>query len=342
MSLWERVRDLPLRVGDYSLETLSVAVSSEFTRKTTVVRLHGAAEEGVGEDVTYDAAEHDLAAAAGPMHPLAGSWTLASFSEQLDRAELFDHEPRMHAARDYRRWAYESAALDLALRQSGISLATVLGREPRPLRFVLSTRRAYREWLALYPNVHFKLDAEDDWTDEVVAELAASGAVDAVDLKGHYRGTAVDLEPDPALYRRVAEGFPDAFIEDPWLNEETDAALAPYRDRITWDAPIHSVADVDALPFPPRVLNCKPSRFGTVAGLFAFYDACAERGIQLYGGGQFELGPGRGQAQLLAALFHPDAPNDIAPADYNLGEPRAGLPESPLQLRPRHTGFLLL
>jgi hypothetical protein len=342
MSLWERVRELPLRIGEYTLETLSVAVSSEFTRKTTVIHLQGSGEEGVGEEVTYDAAEHDLAAAAGAIHPLAGSWTLGAFSEHLDHVELFDHEPRMHASRDYRRWAYESAALDLALRQSGISVATVLGREPRTLRFVLSTRRAHREWLALYPNVHFKLDAEDDWTDEVVAELAASGAVDTVDLKGHYRGTVVDLEPDAVLYRRVAEGFPNAFIEDPWLNEETDAALAPYRDRITWDAPIHSVADVDALPFPPHVLNCKPSRFGTVAGLFAFYDACVERGIELYGGGQFELGPGRGQAQLLAALFHPDAPNDIAPADYNLGEPRPGLPESPLQLRTRHTGFLLL
>ena len=30
-----------------------------------------------------------------------------------------------------------------------------------------------------------------------------------------------------------------------------------------------------------------------------------ERGIALYGGGQFELGPGRGHIQYLASLFHP-------------------------------------
>jgi hypothetical protein len=195
------------------------------------------------------------------------------------------------------------------------------------------------EWRRLYPGLRFKLDAEADWTDEVVAELAETGSVVTVDLKGHYRGTIVDLEPDPALYRRVAEGFPEAWVEDPWLSPETDEALRPFRDRITWDAPIHSVADVEALPFPPRTLNSKPSRFGGVRRLFDFYDHCAEQGIGLYGGGQFELGPGRGQIQLLAALFHPDAPNDVAPAAYNTAGPRPGLPESPLAVSGRATGF---
>jgi hypothetical protein len=58
----------------------------------------------------------------------------------------------------------------------------------------------------------------------------------------------------------------------------------------------------------------------------------------MYGGGQFELGPGRGQAQLLASLFHPDEPNDLAPAVYNVGDAAAALPRSPLRLKPRH-GF---
>ena len=100
--------------------------------------------------------------------------------------------------------------------------------------------------------------------------------------------------------------------------------LEPHRERITWDAVIHSVGDIDALPFPPRVLNSKPSRFGSLRGLLDFYDACAERGIGLYGGGQFELGPGRGQIQYLASLFHPGAPNDVAPGGYNLVPPPDG------------------
>jgi hypothetical protein len=75
-----------------------------------------------------------------------------------------------------------------------------------------------------------------------------------------------------------------------------------------------------------------------VKRLFDFYDHCAEHGIALYGGGQFELGPGRGQIQLLASLFHADAPNDVAPAGYNATEPVASLPASPLELS-REPGF---
>jgi hypothetical protein len=59
----------------------------------------------------------------------------------------------------------------------------------------------------------------------------------------------------------------------------------------------------------------------------------------MYGGGQFELGYGRGQIQALASLFYADAPNDVAPADYNLGDPRPGLPASPLEPPARLLGF---
>jgi hypothetical protein len=118
-------------------------------------------------------------------------------------------------------------------------------------------------------------------------------------------------------------------IEDPALTPATDAVLEAHRDRISWDAPIHSVDDVLALPFPPRVLNVKPSRFGPIRRLFEFYDWCAENGVRNYGGGQFELGPGRGQIQYLASLFHADAPNDVAPSGFN-DRPQPGLPTSPL------------
>jgi hypothetical protein len=87
------------------------------------------------------------------------------------------------------------------------------------------------------------------------------------------------------------------------------------------------------------MLNVKPSRFGSVRALFDTYDYCAAHGIGAYGGGMFELGPGRGQLQYLASLFHPDAPNDVAPAGYNLQSPSLGLPRSPLVPEPHATGF---
>jgi hypothetical protein len=73
--------------------------------------------------------------------------------------------------------------------------------------------------------------------------------------------------------------------------------------------------------------------------LCELYDACEERGIGLYGGGQFELGPGRGQIQYLASLFCADAPNDVAPSGYNEIEPADGLPVSPLAPALAPVGF---
>ncbi len=70
------------------------------------------------------------------------------------------------------------------------------------------------------------------------------------------------------------------------------------------------------------MVNIKPSRIGGLKKLCDTYDYCAERQIGAYGGGQFELGPGRGQAQYLASLFHPDTPNDLAPTGYNQDDPR--------------------
>jgi hypothetical protein len=346
VSTYAVLSDLPLTIESHELERLEQAVSSEFTRVTTLVQLRGAGEEGIGEDVTYSEEDHARFAAPGAELPLAGAWTLDSFSEQLESLDLWPEPPGMEAFRDYRRWAFESAALDLALRQRGISLADALGREPRPVRFVVSMRLGepstsdpVRRILELYPGMMFKLDARPDWTQELVDELVELGAVDSIDLKGQYTGTVVDNPPDPVLYQLVVHGFPEAWLEDPALTEETDRVLQPHRDRITWDAPIHSVADIEALPFPPRMTNIKPSRFGSLRRLCEAYDYCEERGIGMYGGGQFELGVGRGQIQYLASLFHPDTPNDVAPGGYNVAPPAPGLATSPLEPSPHATGF---
>ena len=347
MALFDKLKDLPIAVERYELEGLERDVSSDFTRLTTVIHLRGGGEEGVGEDVTYDALDHIALRDAGPLLALAGEHTLGSFSELVGGLDLFPAEPVRDVSRLYRRWAYESAALDLALRQAGTlprrgagarAAAGQLRRLDAPRRPRLD--RPVRRRLERYPGLRFKLDPTNDWTDELIAELVETGAVDSVDLKGFYRGTPVDVETDPELYQRVATAFPDAWIEDPDLTvPEAARMLEPFHDRITWDAPIHSVADIEALPFPPRMVNIKPSRFGSLEALGAAYDYCAERGIGAYGGGQFELGPGRGHIQYLASLFHPDTPNDVAPAGYNDPEPAAGLPVSPLPPTPSAIGF---
>jgi hypothetical protein len=346
MSTYSLVSNLPLEIDSYELEGLGVEVSPEFTRKTTVVHLHGGGEEGIGEDVTYAAEDQDALQSEGPTLPLTGSHhTIDSFSELLERLGLWPSGPALEQFRPYRTWAFESAALDLALRQAGTSLAAALGREPKPVQFVASMHFGdpasvdpLRAWLDLYPDLRVKLDPTGTWDDDLVTQLVETGAVDTLDFKGAYKGTPVDQEGDPTLYARIALAFPDAWLEDPDLNDVTDPVLEPHRNRITWDAPIHSVSDIVGLPFPPRTLNFKPSRFGSIRRLFEAYDYCAENGIRIYGGGQWELGPGRGQIQYLASLFHPDSPNDVAPVAYN-AKPAPGLPTSPLEPRIAERGF---
>ena len=61
------------------------------------------------------------------MLDLVGSYTLAEFCELVDSLDLFPVEPQRDVSRLYRRWTFHSAALDLALRQAGISLHEALG-----------------------------------------------------------------------------------------------------------------------------------------------------------------------------------------------------------------------
>jgi L-alanine-DL-glutamate epimerase-like enolase superfamily enzyme len=345
-STWERLAGLPVEIDAYTLQGLRASVSSGFERKSTIVRLSGGGEEGLGEDVTYDAVDHEILQDAGATIPLGGSWTIGSFSERIAALDLFPREPQREVSRRYRIWAFESAALDLALRQAGTSLHELLGRAPQPVRFVVSLRlgeppsiEPLARWLDLYPSLCFKLDPTSSWTEQLIAELADTGAVESVDFKAYYTGTIVDQLPDPVLYGRVVEAMPEAWIEDPALTEETDAVLAAHRDRFSWDAPIHSVADIQALKYTPKMVNIKPSRLGGLRNLLEAFDYCAAHGIANYGGGQFELGVGRGQIQYLASLFHADAPNDVAPTGYNLPDATPGLPPSPLAPTPAPTGF---
>jgi len=316
VSDYERLAGLDLLVEAVELERAELAVTSGFKRVTTTVRVSGGGSTGEGEDVTYEAAHHD-----GFSPPdLSGTWTFDDLSQQLDSLDLAG----------YRRWAFESAALDLALRQRGTSLGEAVGREYRPVRFVVSTREDIDRYLAVQPALEFKIDPTSEWSRALIDELAATGRIRVTDLKGYYRGTVVDQPPDPRLYRDVVEGFPDVVIEDAAFTDETRPILEPAADRLSFDAPIHSVDDVLALEVEPRWLNVKPSRFGSVRRLLATIAYAEEHGITLYGGGQFELGVGRSHIQALASVYYADSANDVAPSLYNEPQLPDDAPASPL------------
>jgi L-alanine-DL-glutamate epimerase-like enolase superfamily enzyme len=345
--LYARISGLPVVVDDYVLEPLERDTSSGFVRYSTVIRLRGGRHEGVGEDVWTETDDQLAFQAAGPVLDLAGRWSLDSLSQRLGAPDLF---PTATSAIGplFRRWGFESAVLDLALRQAGTSLAAALDRRARPVRYVLSMRlgapssiEPLQERLSAYPDLEFKLDPTNDWDDALVDEIAhrAGDQVAVLDFKSLYHGSPVDVKTDPALYARCLRAFPHALLEDPDLGPTTAELVRPHLDRVTWDAPLHSLADVTSLAHTPRVINIKPCRFGSLRELFSVYEHCERAGIGMYGGGFFELGPGRGQIQYLASLFHPDGSNDVAPRGFHWNHPSPSIPPSPLPVAAAATGF---
>ena len=240
---YARIAELPLEIEDYRLERLEAPVTRDFIRVTTLVRLVGGGEEGLGEDVTWYAEAHDRELAAGPSRPLSGAWTAESFSSALEIEE------------PHKRWAYESAALDLALRQAGRSLAEALGRTPRPVTFVVS------------PGLGDPPSAEPlQRRLSSTQSCASSSTPEAGGRTSSFRSwprpepsTSSTTRPSTRIrtprrptFRSIAESpraFPRPGLKTRALTAETEEILRPHRDRITWDAPIHSVADVEG----PRV-----------------------------------------------------------------------------------------
>ena len=116
--MWARLASLPLEIEGYTLEKLQGG-----ERITTLLRLRGDGQEGVGEEIGARSPEdHDAFVAETPP-PLAGTWTLESFRQHLATLEQWEEPPEWgDMPRRWRNWADESAALDLALRQAGLPL----------------------------------------------------------------------------------------------------------------------------------------------------------------------------------------------------------------------------
>ncbi len=340
--LWTAVKDLPVVIESYAFATLDPSgpgTGGYVGSATTELRLRGRGDEGAGEQVGPPDAQAGL---RGAQYPLVGEWsTLADFLAHLDTIDMWPEPPEFELARNWRRWTFESAALDLALRQAGTNLPEVLGRTPQPLTFVNSfglgdppdTGRIARR-RAEYPTVGFKLDVAPSWTQEIMDAVASVGGAETIDFKGQYGLEIGDQAALIGMYERTVATFPDVIFEDPHDLPAVRDLLAPMADRVSYDAPITTVESIGATDLPVRIVNVKPCRVGRLDELSRLYDHCEANGILMYNGGMGELGVGRGQAQLMAALFHPDAPNDIAPSDYNLDDPPAGLPPSPLDPAP--------
>ena len=246
MGTWDQLAALAVEIDGYSFEAFEQALGPEFTRYTTVIHMQGGGEEGLGEDVVYDGLDHVAMRDAGPTLPLAGSHTLGTLAELLDTLDLFPDPPVREPSRNYRRWAFESAALDLALRQAGRSLGDVVGREPRPLNYVVSMRltspaegepetaERVHAVLERYPGTRFKLDPTNTWSDALIAELADNGRHRLAGPQGPLQGHAGRRGHRPRALPQGRRGLPRRLARGPrpQRRDEADPRAPPRPDHL--------------------------------------------------------------------------------------------------------------
>lgn len=101
--LFEQLATLPLTVETVDISQYERETSSDFTRTTTVFALAGPDATGVGEDVTYDTADHERLAERLPDLPVPFEGTFAEFSAALSDVDLFPDPPEREDSRHYRR-----------------------------------------------------------------------------------------------------------------------------------------------------------------------------------------------------------------------------------------------
>ena len=298
----ERLRDalsaLTVAVEDASCRCAEIAlpVYPDASRPTGVVTLVAGELRGSGEHVAFTVAEQRTFRDAVVPRVPRGRGRLDAFVEAI------------HAltTKPYERAALEAAAIDLALRQARTNCARLIGVEPRPARYVLSFGPTPDPLAAIAAaaagELDVKLDVDPRWDEHTLAALATSGRVAVLDWKGG--GAREDHE-------RVHAALPNAFIEDP------DPAGAPWSAglcaRLAADSAVTRAADVTAAAVTPAAVNLKPARMGGVLEALEAAARCARFGRDVYWGGMWEVGPGRQQLRVLAALLAPEAPNDIAP-----------------------------
>jgi L-alanine-DL-glutamate epimerase-like enolase superfamily enzyme len=287
---------LPVQVSEVSVRRATVSLDDYpgGPRPSSVVVLSGRGRSGFGENVAFTDEEHArFAARAGALvrRPSDGR----GGTGRVDT--LVDPE-----ARGYERAALEAALVDLALRQAGTTLAALTGVTRMPLRVVTSfaacanpAERA-RQLRASGHTEDLKVDVDPAWDSRVQAALAAEPGIAILDFKG--RGEA-------RLADELSTLFPEVIFEDP--------PAGTRHTRIARDASLADAGAVAAALTEPAAVNLKAPRMGGPLEVLRGLALATRARLPAYLGGMFEVGVGRTQARQLAALFCPEAPNDLAP-----------------------------
>ncbi len=306
--------ELPVQVDGVEITRSAVPLPDypDGPRPSSVLRLTGAGEVGLGENVAFSPVEHDRFAryghgwleAVGPSTTLRVGSALGMGGTAYERAAL------------------EAALIDLALRQAGLSLYDLTGERASKLRFVVSfaacadpqqvVRRLRDEGFG----GDLKVDVDPSWGDATLQAIAREPGIAIFDFKG---------KGEPRVAQRLAELNGSALLEDPPHGFEQRATTAELA-RLSRDASLSDRVAVGVAISRGESVNLKAPRMGGPLELLRALDLVFEqrdlggvpaaetiRSTSVYLGGMFEVGIGRAQARQLAALYCTDAPNDLAP-----------------------------
>jgi hypothetical protein len=334
--LGQLLAQLSVRVEEIQVQRADVALPDYpgGPRPSSALRLTGHGQTGMAEHVGFYSSDHERFAA------YVQRW----FEAQARAATLHVGCALGAEGTPYERAALEAALIDLALRQAKLSLYDLTGIREAALRFVASfaanadPQIPLRELRAAGYRGDFKVDLDPAWDRATLEALAREPSIVIVDFKG--RG-------DARFAGRVAGLFPSALLEDP--ASDFDALTIAGTPHISRDATVLDASAVASARSRGESVNLKAPRMGGPLQLLSGLEialqsspsaltGAREPGTQpaAYFGGMFEVGSGREQARQLAALYCPDAPNDLAP---NLASTEAPRANSPAIIRFDRPGF---
>jgi O-succinylbenzoate synthase len=251
---------------------------------------------------------------------------ITEFIAPLLLGRAFDHPRQIHPAlaavrgHQMAKASVEMAAWDLYARQTGVSLATLLGGTRTSIESGVSigiqdsldelVERVGIELDAGYRRVKIKI--KPGWDLDAVARVR--GRFPAIQLMVD-ANAAYTL--DDASRLASLDTFDLMMIEQPLDYDDIrdHAALqATLATAICLDESISSVrAAAEAIALGAcRVINIKPGRVGGHAASIRLHDLCASHGIPVWHGGMLESGIGRAHNIHLSTLPNFSLPGDIA------------------------------
>ena len=348
---WAQISELPIEISEYEL-TGHDREFGDFTRPSTVVHLRGGGQEGIGEDVVYDVLDHIAHRDAGPVLDLTAPTTLGEACRLLGELDLFPGAaPERDASRHYRRWAYESAALDLALRQNGLALWEVVERDPQPLRFVCSTRlggfgeqraqvvdRGDPQAARALPGARVQARPRERLGPGADRRDRRARAGAGARPEGHVQGHSGRRRHRSRALPRGGGEVPGGLPRGP-RHQRPDPRGAGAARRTGSPGTRPCTRSPTSRRWRARRSTRSRRASARSRSCWRSTSTATRNGIAIYGGGQGELQCGRGQIQYLASLFHASTPNDVAPSGYNDPAVPAGMPSSPMDPAQSETGF---